>query len=109
MRLCAPLCVMLALVLGGAPALTGQQVEITEWQVPRENTKPRDPYVDAGGRVWFVGQRGDYVAYLEPESGGGTVRHMFYHEATGTVWFGTDANTIGRASVFVVTPGVILR
>lgn len=35
----------------------------------------------------------------EVPSAGGTVRHMFYDAATRTVWFGTDANTIGRASV----------
>ena len=33
------------------------------------------------------------------KSGGGTVRHMVFHRPTRTIWFGTDANTIGRASV----------
>ena len=32
-------------------------VEIREWTVPWANTRPRDPIVDAEGRVWFVGQR----------------------------------------------------
>jgi virginiamycin B lyase len=32
-------------------------------------------------------------------SGGGTVRHMHYHEPSGAIWFGTDTNTIGRAIV----------
>src|SRR5690554_1528109 len=42
---------------------------IQEWPVPWEDTRPRDPYVDGQGRVWFVGQQGNYIAYLEPESG----------------------------------------
>ncbi len=43
--------------------------EITEWRVPWGNTRPRDPYVDNQNRVWFCGQRGNYVAHLDPESG----------------------------------------
>jgi len=27
------------------------------------------------------------------------VRHMFYDSRTNSVWFGTDANTIGRAKL----------
>jgi virginiamycin B lyase len=43
--------------------------EITEWPVPWASTRPRDPFVDEVGRVWFVGQTGNYIAFLEPESG----------------------------------------
>ena len=32
-------------------------------------------------------------------SGGGSIRHMYYHAETNEVWFGTDRNTIGRASL----------
>jgi virginiamycin B lyase len=32
-------------------------------------------------------------------SGGLTVRHMIYHAPTKSIWFGTDANTIGQARV----------
>ena len=32
-------------------------------------------------------------------SGGGTIRHMYFDEETGMIWFGADANTIGRALV----------
>jgi len=143
-----------------APAASEVAVEITEWQVPWEDTRPRDPYVGPQGRVWFVGQQGDYLAYLDPatgeftrfdleagtgphnlivddeghvwyagnraahrnrpqpnrfvgfdshereflgiteiDSGGATVRHMFFDERQREVWFGTDKNTIGRAKV----------
>ena len=44
-------------------------VEIREWTVPWANTRPRDPIVDAEGRVWFVGQRGNYLGMLDPETG----------------------------------------
>lgn len=44
-------------------------VEIREWEVPWAQTRPRDPTVDSQGRVWFVGQRGNYVGVLAPQSG----------------------------------------
>jgi virginiamycin B lyase len=31
----------------------------------------------------------------QPESGGSTVRHMYFHPETNSVWFGADTNTIG--------------
>jgi virginiamycin B lyase len=43
--------------------------EIREWTVPYARSRPRDPYVDDQGRVWFVGQTADYAAYLRPETG----------------------------------------
>jgi virginiamycin B lyase len=44
-------------------------VDVTEWIVPWEQTRPRDPYVDQHNRVWFVGQTGDYIAVLDFEGG----------------------------------------
>lgn len=41
-------------------------------------------------------------AFLSPvdiPSGGGSVRHMVYHEPTRAIWFGTDTNFIGRATL----------
>ena len=46
-----------------------QTVEIREWLVPWSNSRPRDPFVDTSGRVWFVGQKGHYIASLNPETG----------------------------------------
>jgi len=46
-----------------------ESVDIREWQVPWENSRPRDPFVDQSGRVWFVGQAGHYIANLHPETG----------------------------------------
>ena len=42
--------------------------QIQEWDVPWEDTRPRDPWVH-NGAVWFVGQSGNYVATLNPDSG----------------------------------------
>lgn len=44
-------------------------VEITEWEVPYEDSRPRDPWVGDANTIWFVGQRSDYVGTLDPESG----------------------------------------
>ena len=52
-----------------APPPLAAQVPIKEWPVPYADSRPRDPYVDGQNRVWFVGQKGNYLAYLEPESG----------------------------------------
>lgn len=46
-----------------------QTVEIREWLVPWDNSRPRDPFVDTSGLVWFVGQKGHYIANLRPETG----------------------------------------
>src|SRR5512147_825227 len=68
---------------------------VTEWAVPWPRTRPRDPGVDLQGRVWFVGQEGNYVAYLDPRSGRfqrfeidpGTFPHNLAVDARGAVWF----------------------
>jgi virginiamycin B lyase len=65
------------LILGIAPAATPapaiyvavDTVVITEWLVPYEESRPRDPYVAPDGRVWFVGQRSDYAAVFDPDRG----------------------------------------
>lgn len=87
------------------PSSVSPDPVITEWQVPWDDTRPRDPYVDNQGRVWFVGQRGNYAAYLNPEDG--TFQrfdlperagpHNLIVAEDGTVWYAgnTDAH-IGR-------------
>ena len=77
-----------------------------------EDARPYGMAVDDKDRVWFV-ETGVYpnrlvgfdtkvekvISITDIESGGGSVRHMVYHQATQTIWFGTDANTIGRATL----------
>ena len=36
-----------------------------------------------------------------------TVRHAYFHAPTRTVWFGTDANTVGRAVLPAATPAPV--
>lgn len=87
--------------------------EIDEWRMPGgEDARPYGMASDSDGIIWFVETGPDpnrfigfdpstetFTASSPIPSGGGTVRHMYYHEPTGTVWFGTDTNTIGRAQV----------
>lgn len=81
------------------------RVQITEWPVPWEASRPRDPYVDGQGRVWFVGQRGNYIAYLDPETGAfqryelepGTLPHNLIVDGEGFVWYAGNGNAhIGK-------------
>ncbi len=82
-----------------------EPVKITEWKVPWEDTRPRDPYVDKKGRVWFCGQGGAYLAYLDPVSGKfrkydlghGAGPHNLIVDDGGFVWFAGNLNAyIGK-------------
>ena len=53
----------------GREAPPANDPEITEWTVPYDNTRPRDPMVGPDGRVFFVGQTGDYISALNPLNG----------------------------------------
>ena len=64
-----PLAALLA--LGAAPLVAQgapDSVTIREWEVPWERTRPRDPSVAPDGRVWFVGQEGNYVGIFDPRA-----------------------------------------
>lgn len=92
----------------GANADTGEKsVDIKEWLVPWEDTRPRDPYVDPKGRVWFCGQAGAYIAYFDPETEKfkkydleeGSAPHNLIVDKKGYVWFAGNARGyIGRLS-----------
>ncbi len=105
MRLIAALVLGPTIFLGAILGEGETKVEIREWQVPWENTRPRDPYVDGQNRVWFVGQRADYVAVLHPESGEftrfdlepGAGPHNLIVDRDGYVWYaGNRAAHIGK-------------
>jgi virginiamycin B lyase len=97
---------VLALAAATVPAAaTAQTVDLKEWTVPWPDTRPRDPFVDGQGRVWFVGQEGNYIAYLEPKSGefkrftieDGTHPHNLVVDRKGIVWYAGNRNArIGR-------------
>ena len=86
--------------------------EFREWAVPGgSGARPYAMCADDQDRLWFVEsprrgpsrlvgfepRSGEFFSRTPLESGGGTVRHMVFHAPTREIWFGTDANTIGRA------------
>lgn len=84
----------------------GAPVANNEWEVPwGAEGRPRDPYVAPDGNVFFVGQRGNYVAKLDPRTGQftryeidpGTNPHNLIVDAAGQVWYAGNRNgMIGR-------------
>jgi len=113
-------CLIILLTLGGginqhrqALAASLNPLDIKKWPVPGgTDARPYGMTVDNQNRVWFVEtglhpnrllgfdiRTRAFMSLTEIPSGGGTVRHMFYHHPTQTIWFGTDANTIGRAKI----------
>ena len=94
-------------VLAAQPGASSQragaaaaQYDPKQWDVPfGADTRPRDPYADERGRVWFVGQSGNYVAYLDSRTGAfkryeiepGTHPHNLVVER-GMVWFTGNRN-----------------
>lgn len=79
-------------------------LDFHEWEVEWKNTRPRDPYVSPDGSVWFVGQVGDYVARLDPQSGDmqryeipKAGPHTVIVDAQGFPWYaGNKEQHIGR-------------
>ncbi|HYS54849.1 MAG TPA: lyase [Thermoanaerobaculia bacterium] len=87
------------------PLLLAVVVNIHEYTVPWKNTRPRDPAVGANGRIWFVGQEGNYLGWVDASSGKfekfdlekGTGPHNCIVARDGEVWFaGNAAAYIGR-------------
>jgi len=82
-----------------APATDAPLVQ--EWKV-EYGGRPRDPYVGPDGKVWFVGQAGNYVASFDP--------HTMAFDGRGHIWFTSQAaNRVGRldmktGEVRLVTP-----
>lgn len=87
--------------------------EVKEWRAPAAaDSRPYGMAADKDGRLWFVetGVQPNRFVGFDPEtetfttpvdidSGGGTVRHMYYDAASNSIWFGSDANTLGRATL----------
>lgn len=79
-------------------------VSITEWEVPWQESRPRDPYVAPDGDIWFVGQRAHYVAEFNPDAEefrkfdleDGVGPHTVIVDDNGMPWYaGNRANHIG--------------
>ena len=93
--------------------------EFTEWPLPgggssrpygtaldlSENILIAESGLDPNRLVGFNTSTEEFFSIIEIPSGGGTIRHMYYHSTTKEIWFGTDTNNIGRATI---TPCVLL-
>jgi virginiamycin B lyase len=85
---------------GAARADRTDPESVKEWTVPWPKSRPRDPYVDQKGHVWFVGQGGNYVGRLDPASGEfkqyqidpGTYPHNLTVDRHNVVWFTGNMN-----------------
>lgn len=95
---------MAACVVLPAQAETPATPDLKEWDVPWDNTRPRDPWVGPqDNTIWFVGQAGDYVATLNPETGdlkryrleAGTGPHNVIADERGAFYAGNQAEHIG--------------
>lgn len=89
-----------------------------EWPLPEgKRARPYGMAVDSEDRIWiveggispnqFIGfdsRSGEFIESTSIPSGGGTVRHMYFHEPENTIWFGTDTNYIGKAILPVRKP-----
>ena len=80
-------------------------IQIKEWKVPWDKTRPRDPAVAKDGRIWFCGQAGNYIGVLDPRTGEfkryelepNTNPHNLIIDAAGYVWYAGNRNAhIGR-------------
>lgn len=97
-------------VLSVIVAITGathanEPVDIREWEVPYEESRPRDPFAENASSIWFVGQRTGYLANLNAETGEimkidmkeGSGPHNLIVGSDGIVWYaGNRTALIGR-------------
>lgn len=91
--------------LFAANPVSAESVEIREWEVPFENSRPRDPYAESDSSVWFAGQRGGYLGHLDADTGTmfrvelreGSGPHNLIVGSDGVVWYaGNRHGLIGR-------------
>ncbi len=82
-----------------AESATGGADTLKEWSV-EFGGRSRDPYVAPDGKVWFVGQSGNYIAYFDPaaeefrryEIEDGTNPHNLIVDEDGIVWYAGNRN-----------------
>jgi virginiamycin B lyase len=92
--------------------------QVREWPLPAGTAaRPYAMMADDRDRVWvvetgvqpnqFVGfdtHTLQFIGTAPVPSGAGAVRNMFYDRRTQTIWFGSDANTLGRVRVAPPVP-----
>jgi virginiamycin B lyase len=90
----------LALLSAGPLVAQDNLFEPKEYKSPYPG-RNRDPIMDPAGRVWFVGQTDNFVAYLDPKTGEfkqykidpGTNPHTVTLDERGGVWFTGNRNS----------------
>ncbi len=55
---------LIAFLLLVSSSVFADTTDIREWLVPWPKTSPGNVYVESGNRVWFISERGNYVANL---------------------------------------------
>lgn len=100
--------ILLSLLLSSGSSVVASDtssVSITEWPVPWTGSLPRDPYLAPDGKVWFVGQSGNYAAWFDPDTerfdkldlAPGTGPHNIIVDDDGNAWYAGNLNAhIGR-------------
>jgi virginiamycin B lyase len=92
----------LALVAAAPLFAQDNPLEPKEWTVPwADKGRTRDPIMARDGKVWFVGQSTNYVAYLNPSTGefkrfsidAGTNPHNINIDERGGVWYTGNRNS----------------
>lgn len=105
-----------ALIQAAAAQPSSDQPVLQEWKV-EYGGRPRDPYVAPDGKVWFVGQAGNYIAHFDPAAGSfrryeiedNTNPHSLIVDEQGYVWYAGNRNgrigrldpKTGRAKIFM--------
>jgi virginiamycin B lyase len=95
-----------AALLSWSPPVAAQSdtFDLKEWPV-EWGGRTRDPAIAPDGKVWFVGQAGNYIANLDPVTGAqkqytieeGTNPHTLIVDEKGIVWYAGNRNgRIGR-------------
>jgi virginiamycin B lyase len=103
-------------------AQAARNVDLKEWPV-EYGGRTRDPYVAPDGKVWFVGQTGNYIATLDPTTGAlkrytiqdGTNPHNLIVAPDGMVWYSGNANgrigklnpATGEAQIFMMPDSTV--
>jgi virginiamycin B lyase len=99
MRVIWSVAAAIAVSSGSAVPTLAQTLDVKEWPVEWQG-RPRDPAVDPQGRVWFVGQQGNYIGMFDPkteqfkrfEIEAGTHPHNLIVAQDGGVWYAGNRN-----------------
>ena len=87
------------------PAPGDLQIAFEDWVVPTLGQRPRDPVEAPDGKVWWVGQWGDILGQLDPDTGEmteyglppGAKPHSVEIGPDGGIWYTGNKNaTMGR-------------